>query len=243
MKKLEICCGSTSDVLMASQFEIDSIELNSALYLGGLTPSLSTLQMCKKMTHVPLYCMVRLVPGGFIYSDLEFETMLRDGKILLENQADGIVFGCLTEDLKIHVDQTKQLIELAHHYNKQAIFHRAFDLIDDQLSAYRQLIDLGINRVLTSGGQPKAINAINRLNELHKINPDKIIVGSGLNPNNIHTFLDQCDVNYIHASCKELAYRLNGNESVSYDYDQVNTTWAVNQDCVKTMVEAIKKHG
>lgn len=242
MKKLEICCGSVQDVITASQFDIDSIELNSALYLGGLSPSLSTLRMSKAKTNVPLYCMVRLVPGGFVYNDIEYETMLKDAKLLLENGADGIVFGCLTDDLNIDIDQTKQLIQLAHQYQKQAIFHRAFDLITDQVLAYQQLIEMGIDRVLTSGGHPKAIDAIDRLIQLHQINPDKLVVGSGLNPQNIEAFISKCPVKYIHASCKEHVFRRNGNEIVNYDYDQKESTWEVNEACVKAMVRALKKH-
>lgn len=238
MKKLEICCGSFNDVKIASQFDIDSIELNSALSLGGLTPSISTLQQCKRITNIPLYCMVRNVEGGFIYSQEEFETMINDAKLLLENGADGIVFGCLNENLTINIEQTQELIELAHSFNKQAIFHRAFDLIDDQLSAYQTLIEMRIDRVLTSGGHSKALDGLTIIRELLKINPNHIIVGSGINPQNVQEFYD---IPYLHASCKELKFRKNGNHKVNYDIDQPNTIWGVSEKCVETMVNKLKK--
>lgn len=240
MKRLEICCGSIEDVHAVSSFEIDSIELNSALSLGGLTPSLATLSVSKEITEIPIFCMIRNIPGGFVYSELDFQVMLQDAKELLENKANGIVFGCLTSEMKINVKQTQQLIDLAHHYQALAIFHRAFDLLENQTEAYQQLIEMGIDRVLTSGGQPKAMMSILRLNELISIDAHKLIVGSGLNPSNIHDFLRDCNANYIHASCSHLVERINGNQRVNYDYIEKNKTIRVNPQCVSAMLKAIK---
>ena len=237
MRKLEICCGSVEDVLTASQFEIDSIELNTALPLGGLTPSIATLRLSKEITDVPLYCMVRNNPGGFIYNEIEFKTMLEDAQLLLENGADGIVFGCLTDDLHIHIEQTKELIELAKKYNKLAIFHRAIDLTQNYVESYKLLIDLGIDRVLTSGGQPTAVEGIDNLRKLNKINPDKFLVGSGVSPKNVHHF---DEFNYLHASCKELRTRINGNNVVNFDFIEKDKEFHPSRICIETMVAKTK---
>lgn len=237
MKKLEICCGSLEDVQIASQFKIDSIELNSALSLGGLTPTISVLKLAKQITTIPLYCMVRPVPGGFIYSKSEFETMLLETKDLLENGADGIVFGCLDEPLTIHPQQTQQMISLIHAYKKEAIFHRAIDITPNCAAAYQQLLTMGIDRVLSSGGQVTACQGLETLKKMYCINPDKLLVGVGIHPDNIELFKE---FNYVHASCKELIYRCNGNEQVNYDYLEPNTARQVSAAGVKKLVELFK---
>lgn len=237
MKRLEICCGCTEDVKTASQYPIDSIELNSALYLGGLTPSLATLKECKEITDIPLHCMVRNVPGGFIYNEIEFNTMLKDAQILLENGADAIVFGCLTNNLEIEINQTKQLIDLSHSFNRKAIFHMAISMTKDILESYKLLIDLGIDLVLSKGDQSDAIKGLGMLKKMNLVNKDKLMVGAGIIPETVHHFNE---FNYIHSSCKQLINRLNGNESVNFDYNIKNKTHRVSASCVKKMVELIK---
>lgn len=102
------------------------VELNSALALGGLTPSLATLQAVKKVTDLKVQCMVRVRPAGFCYDKMEKDLMFAEAKQLLENGADGIVFGFLREDCTIHQAWTKEMADFIHGYGKEAIFHRAF---------------------------------------------------------------------------------------------------------------------
>ena len=94
MKKIvEICCGSYEDSLVAFKAKADRIELNSALYLGGLTPSIGTLRMVKRVVDIPVVTMVRNRGAGFCYSEESYEVMKEDARILLENGSDGLVFG------------------------------------------------------------------------------------------------------------------------------------------------------
>lgn len=95
---LEICCGDFSDVKTAYENGADRVELNSALYMGGLTPTLANLIYAKEKCNIPVVTMVRPRGGGFCYSDEEYDIMLMDAKILLEHGADGIAFGFLTEE-------------------------------------------------------------------------------------------------------------------------------------------------
>lgn len=57
----EICCGSYNDALQAEQGGALRIELNSALHMGGLTPSVSSLKLVKQHTQLSVMAMVRLV--------------------------------------------------------------------------------------------------------------------------------------------------------------------------------------
>ena len=107
---IEICIGNLDDAIIANRYPIDRIELNSALELGGCSPSLETLKYLKAHIDKKICCMVRPRGGDFFYSQNEYETMLKDAKNFLEAGADGIVFGFLHEDCSIDLDRTKVYI-------------------------------------------------------------------------------------------------------------------------------------
>ena len=128
---IEICCGSYYDALMAYKGGAKRIELNSALYLGGLTPTLASLIMTKENTDLKVICMVRPRSAGFCYLDEDYEVMLRDAELLLKNGADGIAFGFLDENSEIDETRTKEMVKIIRKYNGEAVFHRAFDCVND----------------------------------------------------------------------------------------------------------------
>ena len=110
MKKIiEVCCGSVEDVINAEKGGADRVEFNSALYLGGLTPSLASLIYLKEHVSIPLICMVRTRGAGFTYSLEDIEVMGMDAELLLKNGADGIAFGALNADRTIDVEANKNL--------------------------------------------------------------------------------------------------------------------------------------
>jgi copper homeostasis protein len=95
---LEVAAASVEDALAAQEGGADRLELNAALALGGLTPSLGTLIEVKSAVSLPVLVMVRPRPGGFAYSEADLQVMRRDVDLALEHGADGIVFGVLTAD-------------------------------------------------------------------------------------------------------------------------------------------------
>lgn len=201
---LEICCGSLEDTKAAQAGGADRIELNSALYLGGLTPSLGTLLLAKEQCTIPVVAMVRPRGGGFCYSEDEFEVMLRDTRILLEHGADGIVFGFLHSNNTLDVERSSQMVELIHSYGKEAVFHRAIDCMDDIDSGLEQLIALKVDRVLTSGGRNTAWEGrevIARLQQKYG-NQIEILPGAGLRKENALDFLTIAGTTQVHSSCK-----------------------------------------
>ena len=189
----EVCAGSVQDCINAQLGGADRVELNSALHLGGLTPSLAMLKLVKEKTSLKVVCMDRPRAAGFCYDDVEIETMFEDAKILLENGADGISFGFLNSDATINVTETKKMVELIHQYQKEAVFHRAFDCVDDPMHAVKQLIDCGVDRILTSGLQPTAMQGASVLEKLQSEFGDQIelLAGSGINANNIRALKEQ----------------------------------------------------
>ena len=109
---LEICCGSIDDAIEAEKGGADRVELCSALFLGGLTPSLGTIQEAKRRLKIPIIVMVRPRAGGFAYSEAELASMERDTEAAVENGADGIVFGILQSNGTIDGPRCRRIRQL-----------------------------------------------------------------------------------------------------------------------------------
>ena len=219
---MEICCGSFEDVKTAWQNGADRVELNSALYLGGLTPSTANLICAKEQCNIPIITMLRPRGGGFCYSQDEYETMLLDARILLEHGADGIAFGFLTEDHAIHRNRTQEMIDLIHSAGKEAVFHRAFDCVAQQENAVETLISLGADRILTSGGAPDVWTGRKQLQWLQSQYGKEItfLAGSGVNAENVKDLMEYTKVEQVHTSCRK--WNVDGTTSyqnVDFSYD------------------------
>lgn len=239
----EVCAGSVQDCINAQLGGADRVELNSALHLGGLTPSLAMLRLVKEKTSLKVVCMDRPRAAGFCYDDVEIETMFEDARILLENGADGISFGFLNSDATINETETKKMVELIHQYQKEAVFHRAFDCVDDPMHAIKQLIDCGVDRILTSGLQPTAMQGASVLEKLQSEFGDQIelLAGSGINANNIRTLKEQTGLHQFHGSCKEWCKDPTttvGN--VSYAYHEGDDYDCVSLEKVKRIVQELR---
>jgi copper homeostasis protein len=161
---LEVCVASVDDALTAVAGGTDRLELNCALALGGLTPSAGLFAEVRRRVRVPVIAMVRPRPGGFYYSDADFEVMARDAEALLAAGADGLAFGILTANGEIDRARCGQLRELCR--DRAAVFHRAFDVTPDPFAAMETLIDLGFTRVMTSGQEQTAVEGADLIGKL-----------------------------------------------------------------------------
>ncbi|MCD7839149.1 MAG: copper homeostasis protein CutC, partial [Erysipelotrichaceae bacterium] len=197
---VEICCGGYEDALNAYRGGAKRIELNSALHLGGLTPSLASLILTKQNTDLEVICMVRPRGAGFCYSENEFEVMKYDAKLFMENGCDGLAFGFLDKIGNIDKDKTKQMIDIVKLYHGATVFHRAFDCVSNPYEAIEILIDLGIDRILTSGLENKAMDGKSLIKDLqvkygHQI---QILAGSGINATNAKTIMNETGIYQVH---------------------------------------------
>lgn len=205
---IEICCGSVEDCKIASQFPVDRIELNHALELGGLSPTIGTLIEAKKITSLPICCMVRPRTAGFHYTEEQFSSMLIDAKLLIENGADGIVFGFLNKDNSIDIQRTKKMTDLIKSYNKDAVFHKAIENCPNMEQAVVDCIECGIDRILTSGGNnyPNIHEGFDMLKLITSKYGDKIqiLAGGGVRANNVVDVALKSGVNQIHMTAKHV---------------------------------------
>ncbi len=201
--QIEVCCGSVDDAIEAERGGADRIELNSSLFFGGLTPSLGSIIETKSRVNIPVMVMIRPRGGGFCYTKTETAAMLHDAKLAIEYGADGLVFGILTEDGSIDADRCRQIIELAR--GRQTVFHRAFDVTPDPLKSLDQLIELGFDRVLTSGQERSVLEGIELIGKLIVYARDKIEIlpGGGIRPYNVKTIVEQTGATQIHLSAFE----------------------------------------
>lgn len=206
MTKVEICCGSYEDCIRADQNGADRVELNSALFLGGLTPSAGTVEKVLAKCRIPVICMVRPRGAGFCYSPDEKEIMFTDAKIMLDMGCQGIAFGFLNPDRSIDYESTKKMIDLIHSYpsRREAVFHRAVDCVANVDRAMQSLIEFGCDRVLTSGGKNTALEGMDRIKYLQNEygNQIQILAGSGINKDNVIALLAETQISQVHSSAK-----------------------------------------
>jgi len=197
---LEICTASAGDCAAAELSGADRVELNCALMLGGLTPSLGALREARAAIHIPLIAMVRPRAGGFAYSASEFKVMQRDAESALAEGADGIAFGILTSQGTIDLERCRQFVKLAA--GRQIVFHRAFDVVPEPLEALAQLIDLGVTRVMTSGQEASAYNGAANIASYrkHAAGRIEILPAGGINRFTLADVVSRTGCDQVHAS-------------------------------------------
>lgn len=247
MMTIEICCGSYYDALQAWKGGAGRIELNSGLHLGGLTPSVASLELVKAHTGLKVIAMVRPRGGGFFYQKEEYLQMQEECRQLLAHGADGIAFGFLKEDGTIDEDRTRTFISMIHEAGREAVFHRAYDCVKDPFGSMEQLIALGADRVLTSGLKAKAMDGAALLKQLQEAYGDQIeiLAGSGVNASNARTLMEQTGISQVHSSCKDwITDPTTSAGDVSYSFAAApneNCYDIVSGELVKMLVDGLKE--
>jgi copper homeostasis protein len=201
-RRLEICADSIDSVLAAARGGAQRIELCSSLLEGGLTPSAGFTRAVRERVALALFVMIRPRGGDFLYSDAEFEFMKEDIRVAKSLGADGVVFGLLTEDGRIDVARTRELVEIAEPL--ETTFHRAFDLSENLDRALEDVVATGARRILTSGGAQTVLEGLDQIRKLVEAARDRIIImaGSGIQSGNLRQVLTATLVAEVHASAK-----------------------------------------
>ncbi|AEC03006.1 copper homeostasis protein CutC [Parasphaerochaeta coccoides] len=194
---IEVCLESAESVVIAEQAGAHRVELCSDLFEGGLTPTPGAFRIARRSTErIVINVMIRPRGGDFCYSQAEFDIMKEDIHVFREEGADAVVFGILTPDAVIDYDRTAQLIAMARPMG--VTFHRAFDMSRDIHASLQTLITLGVDRVLTSGGEATVPEGKEVLADLVREAGEKIIVmpGCGLTERNfarMHKAINACE--------------------------------------------------
>ncbi|WP_249219566.1 copper homeostasis protein CutC [Chitinophaga sp. HK235] len=199
---LEICAGSVASCIAAEEGGANRIELCDNLLEGGTTPSYATIAIAREKVKIDLYPIIRPRGGDFLYSDLEFEVMKKDIELCKQLGCNGVVIGILTPDGRIDKRRCKELVDLA--WPMGVTFHRAFDMTDNPFEALEDIIEIGCERILTSGARNTAVEGASLLKDLVERANDRIIImaGSGVRANNIAQLIKTTGVMEYHTSAK-----------------------------------------
>lgn len=200
--KLEVCVDSLESALAAQSGGADRIELCSNLSIGGTTPTMGLIEIVRKNIDIDVYVMIRPRGGDFCYSDYEYMVMKKDIDYVKKLGVNGIVTGILTPHGEVDIKRMEEIVKLAHPL--KVTFHRAIDRSNDIFKAVEILIQLGIGRVLTSGGKQFAIDGVEVIKELiEKYGKQiKIMPGSGINEINVNEIIRKTNAEEVHFSGK-----------------------------------------
>ena len=182
---LEACVNSAMSAIEAQKGGADRVELCENLHDGGTTPSAGAIRFTREKLHIGLFVMIRPRGGDFLYSQDEFRIMTEDIVIAKDSGADGVVFGILNPDGTLDRERMRMLVELAR--PMQVTCHRAFDMTPDPFRAMDDLMELGIDRILTSGQKPTAPEGADLIRKmiLKADGRIRIMPGSGVKEHNI----------------------------------------------------------
>jgi copper homeostasis protein len=236
--KLEIIGFNIESCIAAQEAGADRIELCDSPSDGGTTPSYGMIQSARKNLSIQLYVMIRPRGGDFFFSDHEFEIMKADIGVCKKLGCDGVVIGMLKKNGGIDKVKCDELVNLA--YPLGVTFHRAFDRAKDPFGALEDIIDIGCERILTSGQQPKAVDGAQMINELVSRANDRIIImpGSGIDPGNIISMAKKTGAEEFHSSAR--LYAESNMEYTNALMDESLKNIGVNKNEVIKMVELLK---
>jgi copper homeostasis protein len=195
---VEACIDSVPSALAAQEGGAGRVELCDNLIEGGTTPSAGTIAACRARLRVPVFVMIRPRGGDFFYSSVEYDVMRRDIDHAHALGAQGVVLGLLRPDGSVDRERTRSLREAARPL--PVTFHRAFDVACDADAALDVLIDLGVERVLTSGQAPTAPEGADLIARLVDRSAGRITIlaGCGIDDTNVRELVARTGVREVH---------------------------------------------
>jgi len=202
---VEVCVDSVASAIAAARGGASRVELCSSLIEGGVTPSAGLTETARASVSLPVHVMIRPRAGDFCYDEYEFETMRRDIDLAKRLRAEGVVLGILTVDGQVDIPRTQQLVLLARPLT--VTFHRAFDMTANLFRALEDLCSIGVDRVLTSGGEQTCLLGSRTIAQLVEKSHGRIVVmpGSGIKPENARELIQQTSAKEIHVGLRSAA--------------------------------------
>ncbi|KAK0049470.1 copper homeostasis protein cutC isoform X1 [Biomphalaria pfeifferi] len=202
---MEVCVDSVQSAINAQAGGASRVELCANLMEGGTTPSIGLLKVIKSQITIPVFVMIRSRGGDFCYNDLEMEVMKEDLLALKRAGADGFVFGVLTQDGEVNAAACQSLLDIARPC--PVTFHRAIDMARDIYFSLTTVINLGFDRILSSGGYNSALEGCNVLQAMvQQTQGVKTIVvpGGGIKIDNLEQILLKSQAKEFHGSARRV---------------------------------------
>lgn len=195
---VEACLETVASAVAAERAGADRIELCSDLAEGGVTPSAGLIRAVRSRVDIPIHVLIRPRGGAFVFDGAEEEVMLADIREARRSGADGVVVGALSTGQRIHRARTERLVAAAG--TMAVTFHRAFDATPDLDASMALLVELGVPRVLTSGGAATAMEGSAALARLQSRWGERItlLAGGGVRASNVRRLVDATGVREVH---------------------------------------------
>lgn len=237
MTLLEIAVDSVTGLDNAVRGGAQRIELCAALDIGGLTPTIGLMALAAEAP-VPVYAMIRPRAGGFAFDAREEEVMLADIQAVQAVGLAGIVVGASLADNRLDAALLARLIAAADGLG--VTLHRAFDLAPDMDAALEQAVELGFERILSSGGQPKAMDGADTLKRLIDRAGDRLAVmpGSGIRAGNVREIVARTGAQEVHASGRETLAVAPDAKSLAFGF-QTASAMETDETAVRKLREAL----
>lgn len=204
--KVEICIDSVASALAAQAGGADRVELCANLVEGGTTPSYGMIKLVKEKCGLGLMVIIRPRGGDFLYDEDEKQVCLEEIEAARALGVYGVVIGALNKDATIDKEFTKLMLERAQ--GMEVTFHRAFDMTVDLSIALEELIDLGITRVLTSGGKADVHAGAEVIADLVKQANGRISImpGGGVSKGDVAALVKKTGVTEVHTTASQEVY-------------------------------------
>lgn len=201
---LEVCVDNAGGLAAALIGGADRIELCSALEIGGLTPTAGLLRVASA-SPVPVVAMIRPRGGDFCFDDLETQLMLNEIDAVAAAGLQGVVLGASLPDGQLDQRTLARLVRRAADHKLRCTLHRAIDLCPDLAQATSLAVDLGFERILTSGGARSAPDGLAGLQRCFDAAAGRIAImpGAGINAGNVGLLRARLPLTDVHASCSE----------------------------------------
>jgi copper homeostasis protein len=230
--KLEVIGFNIESCMLAQAAGAHRIELCDNPGEGGTTPSYGFIKGARAALQIELFPIIRPRGGDFFYTDAEFEVMKTDVQVCKDLHCDGVVIGILNADGTVDKERCSQLVSIA--YPMGVTFHRAFDRVRDAAQALEDIIEIGCERILTSGLVPNALDGAKTLAALIKQADERIIImpGSGVRSDNIIELAKNTGAVEFHTSA-----RINIESKMNY----INESMGENLKSVSLDEEEVKK--
>jgi copper homeostasis protein len=231
MCKLEVPVFSIDSALIAQSAGADRLELCSGFSEGGTTPSHATVLFAKELISIPINAMIRPRGGDFLYSETEFNIMKNDIEFCKQSRINGVVFGILYADGTIDKQRCKELLEIAKPLS--VTFHRAFDRTVEPFQALEDIIEIGFDRILTSGLQKDALLGAKLISELIERSNGRIVImpGCGINSGNLAEIKSTTKAIEFHASAKKfIQSEMQFINNISMGKDEINERHLLSAD-------------